>query len=317
MHLVTKFLKECCEQLNLQYKIKGKDTNESSIIITKNQKSIKFFQSLNNIYSSDIMNNCRNKNLTSIILYNNNIPVPSFEIFDKIENIDEIISFVKSIKIKYPLVIKPNTGSGGNHVICNIKTPYELKQILFKNYKNYTDKIIIEDYIEGTDYRVLCYNNVILDVLKRFKAHVKGNGKSTFKELVNQINLKRKVHNLEEVYIDSELLSKQNITENTIIRKNRKVVLNNNLCVSKGSVNKKVKISDIHPDNIMLFRKVNKALNLSLSGIDFIIKDITKSFTSQKCAINEVNSSPNFAGHYLAVNNVNVPMKFLKLYFEL
>ena len=112
MHLVTKFFKDCCEQLNLQYKIKDEDTNESSIIITKNNKSIKFFQSLNNIYSSDIMNNCRNKNLTSIILYNNNIPVPSFEIFDKIENIDEIISFVKLIKIKYPLVIKPNTGIG-------------------------------------------------------------------------------------------------------------------------------------------------------------------------------------------------------------
>ena len=68
-----------------------------------------------------------------------------------------------------------------------------------------------------------------------------------------------------------------------------------------------------------MFKNINKILGLKISGIDILIKDISKSYKKQKCGINEVNSNPNILTTYYAdeAYSIDTIIKILKLYFEI
>ena len=77
-----------------------------------------------------------------------------------------------------------------------------------------------------------------------------------------------------------------------VVPYNKKIILNPLANGSQGSTLENINIKDVHIDNIKLFEKINTILKYNLTGIDFIIPDISKSYKTQKCAINEINSSP-------------------------
>ena len=67
-----------------------------------------------------------------------------------------------------------------------------------------------------------------------------------------------------------------------------------------GSIPRRIPIQKIHPDNIRLFKQINKFCGLRYCGIDFITPDIQKSYKEVKCGINELNTlSPSIEIHYL------------------
>ena len=112
-------------------------------------------------------------------------------------------------------------------------------------------------------------------------------------------------------------LNNKNLFLNTILKKNQNITINPISNFHQGGILKRIKLSMIHPDNINMFKKINSILKLNLSGIDFIIKDITKSYKNQNCGINEVNTNPNFDIHYYANYTVDPINKFFKLYFNI
>ena len=254
----------------------------------------------NKIYTHTNSDVCTKRNCdkpyNSLLLKSNNIPVPKFEEFEPIKTKKYIDSIINKCKIKYPLVVKPIDSSLGNKVFINIKNKEEFKNILVKYFLNKyiknskTQKIMCEEYLEGYNYRILCYKNEILDIKKKIPFQIKADKDIKLNNLLGKINETDKKH------IDYNYI-KKNYKLTDIIKKNTIIILNPLSNYHQGSKLENIKINNIHIDNINLFKKINNILNYNLCGIDFIIDDIYKSYKIQKAGINEVNKSPDISLH--------------------
>ena len=317
LYLITDILKRSCEQLGLKYKILANNT----IYITHNNKSVTFKKGIkiNNDKITEIVDD---KHLSTSILRKHSLPAPKNTIHNKIVNKKQIENIVKNNKIKYPLVVKPNDSTGGIKVFINIKDDKTLMYILTKNFlnetisKSRTQKVLLEEYVEGNSFRILCYKDKIIDVVFREDVFVIGNGKNTIEQLVDIKNNKEKpLHNN---LISDDYLRTDNYHRNSIPPKNKKIIINIPK-MRRGSKRIRVDLNTIHHDNTNMLKQVNKIFGTTLCGIDYIIPDITKSYKTQKSIINEVNASPNFDVHYYAdnKNSLEAPKTFLKLYFTI
>lgn len=270
------------------------------------------------------VNNCvsylfaTNKYRTYKILDLKKLPHPKAILIKKDETINDIENKIK--KLTKPLVVKPLKGSEGHGVTVKINTINEIKNAI-KFARKYNNKIIIEEFIEGNHFRILVFQNRIIDIVQRIPAKVKGNGKDTIKSLINIKNKKRKKSGLAKIRIDEELLRHikgQNLTL-SYIPKNEETVslrLNSNMCA--GGETTRININSIPSINRKMFVESTNLLGLTLSGIDFITDDITKPYSRTRCVINEINKAPMGNVHYFAdmkMNNI-VCEKILSLFFK-
>lgn len=96
--------------------------------------------------------------------------------------------------LNFPLVVKPTLGSLGKGVTTNIQNEDELSiaiQAIKDNYEYYNE-IIIEEYVEGDEYRVYVVGNEVSAVTKKVTANVIGDGVSNVNQLIRMKNKERK-----------------------------------------------------------------------------------------------------------------------------
>lgn len=285
-------LANACDILKIPYVI----TNDGDIII---DGKVKFGFMKNNLNTSHSIKLTNNKYECSNVLRKNNIAVPNYQVFNKIQNEKDIDNIIKKIKINYPLVVKPVCGTKGINVHLNIKNDIQLKKVLkkFINFSNKLvrcDEIIIEEYFEGECYRIICYNDEIIDIIKKEMPYIKGDGISTLGELIEKYNKYRNENSYNNMNVNWEVMNNYNVDSNTVLPIGFRLSIVQN-CGCGVANYLQIDPNDFHPSYINMFKNVNKALGLTLSGIDVLIKDIKK---PNQAIINEVNSTPSMKSHY-------------------
>lgn len=237
------------------------------------------------------------KQLTKILLKNQNIPVPKG---GEIHNVINLLQ--EGEKIGYPLVLKPRYGSKGEGVTLNIKD----EKTLIESYKKVKDQFgeaIIEEYVEGNDYRVCVVDYNVVAVSLRIPPYIVGDGIHNIKELIMQLNkseMRGYDHEkpLTKIKIDDELikyLSNKNLTLNTILEKNKKAYLRDNANLSTGGM--AIDCTDmISEENKKLCVRAARAIGLDICGVDVKIDDISESIL-EKGVVMEVNAAPGIRMH--------------------
>lgn len=205
--------------------------------------------------------------------------------------------------LKFPLVIKPLTGSLGVDVLCNIQSLDELTNNLTHFFSLYDDLIIEEFHGNLRSYRVLVFNRKIIGVVLCRPASVVGDGKHNLKELVELTNQQRKAMKdpgIGPIVLDNECqirLKTLDIDLNYIPSRGEFVPLGYTSNGTRGgsfeSINKK-----ICKENRQLMIRVADALNLNLTGIDVECEDIMRPL-GKKGVILEVNYKPCVRIHEL------------------
>jgi cyanophycin synthetase len=93
------------------------------------------------------------------------------------------------------------------------------------------------------------------------------------------------------------LLGEQGHTLNTVPEEEEVVYLQADPFLTLGG--DLVEVTEAtHPENLQLFKDIAKFFDMRLVGIDFIAPDINASFTSQQCAVLELNSVPCIELHH-------------------
>ena len=126
-----------------------------------------------------------NKFLTKKVLKENNILMPKSWL---VRTPAEARRLVLK-KQPYPCVLKPARGAHGHNVYVNINSFDEFNELLpfvFGKFKQRS--VLIEEYVEGKDYRFLVVGDKVSAVMERIPAHVIGDGKSSIEELIDQFN---------------------------------------------------------------------------------------------------------------------------------
>jgi len=109
----------------------------------------------------------KNKYITKLLLKENGLRAPYGRIFKK-NQFSKAQIFAS--KIGYPLVMKPSTGLKGYCVFSNTKNPKELKEN-WHNIFNHYHELLMEEQINGTEYRLLATPNKFLAAVKKVFAN--------------------------------------------------------------------------------------------------------------------------------------------------
>lgn len=198
-----------------------------------------------------------------------------------------------SEKIGFPLVVKPNQGSQGSKVSL-VFNKTELKTTLKEILK--TERVVlIQSFVSGRDYRVVVLDKKVVAAYERIPLNVYGDEKSSIKKLLEkkQAEFDKKERSIKIDFSDLRILNKlkqQNLSLNSIPEKDQRVFLLNNANLSTGGDAINV-TKTIHPEFKKLAISASKAMNLRLSGVDFLIQGDIKD-KPKNYFILEINAAP-------------------------
>ncbi|MBX2837140.1 MAG: cyanophycin synthetase [Gammaproteobacteria bacterium] len=262
--------------------------------------SDKYMDGCSNYNSLSVRKNSRSKRQAREMFASKNFPHAKGDIF---------FSPLKALKFArehgYPLVIKPNVSgySRGSHF------PIRNEQELWKAallVKIWWPTSIIEQYLEGANYRVLATPDEIVSVIRRYPPFVDGNGSDSISVLIdaeNQIRtdmaLPPTIHLIEKSSGVVGFLKKQQLSLESVPKRGERIYLFNRVALAPGGVVEIIDQSTIPPVNKALFHEVVKAFDANLFGVDVIFEHgIEKSYKDQKCIMLEVNSRPYIKMHH-------------------
>jgi cyanophycin synthetase len=263
-------------------------------LIIYNDKKISYDKHFN---TSEARDTAKNKIETSTILKKANIPVPKFIKIDLSNSIDDIKETINKNHISYPVVMKPINGTFGIDVVTDIETTDELSDSINSLKKRYKE-ILLEEQVEGDCYRIFVFNDKVIDIIKREKPYIYGNGKNTIKELIKIRNKEQLQLELIETNNVSELfIKKQGYKMDDIPDKKNKIYISNVINMHNGARIFRIPINRVPKKNIDLFIKVNKAMKIYCSGLDYMSNDITVPYDKNNSYILEVNGTPDTEIH--------------------
>ena len=238
------------------------------------------------------------KDETKRILQNAYISVPKgVLVFDE----EELRAALHNIT--FPVVLKPVDGNHGRGITTNITT-VEQAVAAFHIAKTISREVIVEEFIQGSDYRFLVINYKLAAVAKRTPAMVMGDGKSTVQSLIDQTNKDPKrgaghENVMTEITIDEiteTILAKKNITLSDVLPLGEILFLKDTANISTGGSS--TDVTDlVHPENVFMAERVARLLNLDICGIDVVAKDINIPLTKEVGGIVEVNAAPGLRMH--------------------
>lgn len=235
---------------------------------------------------------------TKYLLEQAEIEVPRGDIISRERSLKETCE-----KIGYPLVIKPIDGNHGRGITVDIRS-YEDAVTAFHAAKEVSSRVIIENYIQGADYRLLVINHTFVAAALRSPAHVIGDGKSTITELVALVNLDPRRgygHEKELTAITINDLTKTIIADagysvDSVLAQGEKLILKDTANLSTGGTAEDV-TDIVHPANVAMAERISKIIDLDICGIDIMTTDISKPLSETGGAVLEVNAGPGFRMH--------------------
>ena len=238
------------------------------------------------------------KSLTKDLLSGMGVPVPKgYKIYDE-DEIEESIDL-----IGFPVAIKPLDSNHGKGISANINSLDEARKA-FHSAKKYSRAIIIEKSLQGSDFRALVINNKLIAVAERTPAFVKGDGKSSIKNLIEKVNIDpRRGYGHEKILtqitvdqMTERMLAHKGYDLETILKKDEICYLKSTANISTGGTAID-RTDEVHPDNIFLFERIARIIGLDIAGIDVVAPDVTSSILTNGGGIVEINAAPGFRMH--------------------
>ena len=234
------------------------------------------------------------------------IPVPEGKM---VLTEDEAVAFFN--KIETAVVVKPDVGNHGKGITINVTNIEQLK-IAFKIAKDRCSNVVIEEYVEGSDFRLLVIDYKLVAAAKRDSAHVIGDGKSSIKTLVEKANSDPRrgyghEKTLTQIDIDeitTNLLLIQKLSLDSCPKIGEKIYLKSTSNISQGGTATDV-TDEVNPEIKLMVERAARLIGLDCMGVDALVKDISLPTIDSGMKIVEVNAAPGFRMHLEPTNGVS------------
>ena len=238
------------------------------------------------------------KQLTKALLEAAGVPVPAGSTVST-----EADALRAARRLSGPATVKPLDGNQGKGVTTNCGTPEEVARA-FAHARKYGRKIIVEEHLQGRDYRVLVTGRKVAAASWRRPPCVVGDGHSTIRELVeveNRNPARGEGHTniLTKIPMDAlaeETLAKQGYDFDTVLASGVTADLRGNANLSTGGTAEDV--TDLLPEETRdICIRAARTIGLDIAGIDIVCQDIAKPLREQRGGIIEVNAAPGIRMH--------------------
>ncbi len=273
--------------------------NNYSLVQLGLGKNLRRIQSTLSDYTSAIaVEIAQDKDDTKRVLGNIGLPVPSGDVARVFERALEIVD-----EIGYPVILKPLDANHGKGISGRIDNADALSEA-WNDAREYGDRIVIEQYAEGRDHRVLVINGKVVACAERCAARVTGDGSSTIAQLIEKENRDPRrgvghTKTLTKLPADERtvsFLARQGLSLQSVPEKDRTVFLRGTANLSTGGTAVD-RTEEMHPDNITACEMAAGIIGLDIAGIDVLTPDISVPFRENGAVIIEVNAGPGIRMH--------------------
>ena len=239
-----------------------------------------------------------NKNRTKAMLKDAGVPVPNGTTVYSEAGLRDAIE-----ELGFPIVTKPLNGNHGKGATIRIMNWKDAAAGL-KAAQVYSRAVIVEQFIEGFDFRLLVVNGKLIAAARRTPAAVVGDGKSTIQQLIAKVNEdpRRGIGHekvLTSIKADkhtTDLLKTQGESLKTVLPAGEVRYLKSTANISTGGTATDV-TDHMHPYNVLLAERVAGIVGLDICGIDLMTTDIAVPLNESRGAVIEVNAAPGFRMH--------------------
>jgi cyanophycin synthetase len=273
--------------------------NNYSLVQLGLGKNLRRIQATLSDYTSAIaVEIAQDKDDTKRVLGNIGLPVPTGDVARTIERAIDIVG-----EIRYPVILKPLDASHGRGISGRIDNEEALREA-WNDAREYGNRIVIEQYAEGRDHRVLVINGKVCACAERVPARVVGDGMSTITQLIERENRNPRrgvghTKTLTKLPADQRtvlFLKKQGLTPDSVPANDQTVYLRGTANLSTGGTAVD-RTDEMHPDNITACEMAAGIIGLDIAGIDVLTPDISVPFRENGAVIIEVNAGPGIRMH--------------------
>ena len=241
------------------------------------------------------------KALTYRLLTAAGLPVPRHATF-RLDDLGPAAAFLAATARHG--VVKPAGGTGGGRgVTTGVRRPSDLARAAAAAAV-YNDELLIEEQVDGDNYRLLYLDGVLLDAFVRRAPSVVGDGRSSVAHLVRRANEDRLTHGwglsqaLLTVDLDMErTLARRGLSLQSVPEEGQVVPVKTVVNENQGADN--ATATTLLCDAIVADgARAARAVGVRLAGVDVITRDPGVPLAESGGVILEVNTPPNYYFHY-------------------
>jgi cyanophycin synthetase len=238
------------------------------------------------------------KRLARRLLAESGIPVPDWCDFD-VRNARRAHDFLA--RETPPFVVKPAKASGGKGITANVRRQSELRRATITAAR-WESPLMIERQAVGDVYRLLILDGQVIDVVRRLRPRLTGDGKSTVRDLLFVENRRRLADPFSFVGLPLDLdclltLQAQGLGLRSVPLQGAtftvRTVTNHNSETENETV--ETPISDTLRAQAASAADV---LGLRLAGMDIVTQDVQSGLQESAGVVLEVNAVPALYHHY-------------------
>lgn len=194
------------------------------------------------------------------------------------------------------VVVKPLHGEQGQGISVDVRSDKGLEKAVRKARK-YDDTVLIEQYVEGEDLRIIVINNEVVAAAVRRPPSVIGTGEHTVKELIERLSRRRSAATGGEscIPLDDETercLRNYGYKLDNVLEKEAAIAVRKTANLHTGGTIHDV-TADLHPELADAAVKAAQALEIPVVGLDMIVKSVKK----PDYVFIEANERPGLANH--------------------
>ncbi|MGD2217956.1 MAG: N-acetylglutaminylglutamine synthetase [Gemmatimonadales bacterium] len=253
-------------------------------------RSVVCRESLTELTSAVAFCRCDDKRLTHRLLNGAGLSVPSQQLAgEQAEN----LAFLERYG---SVVVKPARGEQGAAVRVDVRTPDDLQEAI-EAARRECDDVILEEYVEGDDLRVIVIDNEVVAAAVRKPPQITGNGENTVTELIEKYSRRRMAATGGEsrVPLDDETQRCVRLSGHdmdTVLPAGEVVTTRRTANLHTGGTIHDV-TERLHPTLAGVSVAAAKALDIPVVGLDLAVPDIE----GPDYWIIEANERPGLANH--------------------
>lgn len=258
--------------------------------LTYGGRSIRCRESLSELTSAVAMSICDDKAASRRVVEDAGILVPDEAEASDADGITAMLERHERV------VVKPARGEQGRGISVAIGKEDDL-EAAFKRAYEVCDRVLVEEYVEGDDLRLVVIDHRLVAAAIRKPARIFGDGRSTARDLIEKQSRRRAAATGGEavIAIDDETvrcLREVGLTLDSVLDEQQEVEVRRTANLHTGGTIHDV-TDHVHPALVEAAVRVSRAIDIPVVGVDFIVPSHRK----PDYRFIEANERPGLANH--------------------
>ncbi|MCW5653942.1 N-acetylglutaminylglutamine synthetase [Hydrogenophaga sp.] len=253
-------------------------------------RSVVCRESLSELTSAVAMSRCADKHVTVRLLAQAGLSVPCQTLAaDAAHN----AAFLRE---QGAIVVKPVDGEQGKGISVNISATEDMETAI-ENASHFGERVLLEQYCEGQDLRIVVINHQVVAAAVRKPASVVGDGQSTIAQLIDKQSRRRAAATGGEsrIPVDGETrrcIGLQGFTLEDVLPFGETLAVRKTANLHTGGTIHDV-TGQLHPALKSAAEHASRVLDIPVTGLDFLVRAIDQ----PEHVIIEANERPGLANH--------------------